>query len=145
MEERAIMFGFENELMFMNDFARAYERRFRDYKKRNHCLSIEYRYQPPSQWENSEKRIESRYGEDAMFYAMRSWREIYSAPCRNAIRVSFGIGAKSQAEYEAKLQAAIHQIGLKQLHENTDKGLLLWLAAMREMAGDDFSLLFAPL
>lgn len=134
----------KQELDFMIDFTHAYERRWRDVKKRSHCLSVEYRYDNGTKQSHTANPGGSRYGEDAMVLAMWAWRDIPrgTPDLQEALRVSFGIGAKSQDDYEKRLEDVIGQIGLQELHRRTDLGLRKWLEAMKMRAGKDFELLF---
>ncbi|SUA24126.1 phage associated protein [Neisseria gonorrhoeae] len=77
-----------------------------------------------------------RYGEDAMFLTLQAWAKV-DAPQQEAVRISFGIGAKSQAAYEERLQAEIRRRGEGPLHLQTDLGLAAWYGAIRQAAGDD--------
>ena len=95
----------QQEFEFMNDLARAFERRYRDTRSRNRCLSIESRYMGEEVYPH-EPEIGLRYGEDAMFLTLQAWAKV-DAPQQEAVRISFGIGAKSQAAYEERLQAEI--------------------------------------
>lgn len=130
----------QQEFEFMNDLARAFERRYRDTRSRNRCLSIESRYMGEEVYPH-EPEIGLRYGEDAMFLTLQAWAKV-DAPQQEAVRISFGIGAKSQAAYEERLQAEIRRRGEKPLHSLTDLGLAAWYGAIRQAAGDDFDLLF---
>ena len=136
------------ELDFMIDFTKAFERRWRDVKSRDRCMSIEHRYQSSEVWDDgSLTETRSRYGEDAMVLAMLAWADIPREPAnlQDAIKISFGIGAKSQTAYENRLSAAIGIKGLKELHQQTDLGLELWLNAIKTRAENDFELLFKKL
>ena len=100
----------QQEFEFMNDLARAFERRYRDTRSRNRCLSIESRYMGEEVYPH-EPEIGLRYGEDAMFLTLQAWAKV-DAPQQEAVRISFGIGAKSQAAYEERLQAEIRRRGM---------------------------------
>lgn len=134
-------------LVFMMDFAKAFERRWRDARKRNHCLSIEHRYDSGKVWVDGSRPYCGRYGEDALVLAMWAWGDIPRGvpDLREALRISFGMGAKSQTAYENELEDAVVRMGLAELHRRTDTGLLAWLEAIRLRAGEDFDLLFEGL
>lgn len=99
----------QQEFEFMNDLARAFERRYRDTRSLNRCLSIEGRYMGEEACPHKPE-IGLRYGEDAMFLTLQAWAKV-DAPQQEAVRISFGIGAKSQAAYEERLQAEIRRRG----------------------------------
>ena len=61
------------------------------------------------------------------------------------IKVSFGMGAKSQADYEERLQQAFAIHGERVVHSQTDAGLMCWLDEIRKLAEEDFELLFERL
>lgn len=130
----------QQEFEFMNDLARAFELRYRDTRSLNRCLSIEGRYMG-EEVSPHKPEIGLRYGEDAMFLTLQAWAKV-DAPQQEAVRISFGIGAKSQAAYEERLQAEIRRRGEQLLHSQTDLGLAAWYGAIRQAAGDDFDLLF---
>ncbi|HFB7863004.1 TPA: hypothetical protein ACE8W5_002150, partial [Neisseria gonorrhoeae] len=118
----------------------AFERRYRDTRSLNRCLSIEGRYMGEEACPHKPE-IGLRYGEDAMFLTLQAWAKV-DAPQQEAVRISFGIGAKSQAAYEERLQAEIRRRGEGPLHLQTDLGLAAWYRAIRQAAGNDFDLLF---
>ena len=111
----------QQEFEFMNDLARAFERRYRDTRSRNRCLSIESRYIGEEVCPHKPE-IGLRYGEDAMFLTLQAWAKV-DAPQQEAIRISFGIGAKSQAAYEERLQAEIRRRRLALLMKAPPVGL----------------------
>lgn len=125
---------------FMIDFAQAFERRYRDTKKRNHCLSIEWKYIGDYPQERRPTTI-SRYGEDAMWLGLQAWAKV-DDDLKNIIRIAFGIGAKSQTAYEDRLENTVARMGATKFNSLTDKGLRQWYEAIKAMAGSDFELFF---
>lgn len=134
------------DLDFMNEFAPAFERRWRDTKSRNRCLSIESRYVGDEVCTGGTEQGDSspKYGEDALVLALHAWGEVPSE-MQQAVRVSFGFGARSQAEYEERLQTAFRRCGAGNVHAATDGALKFWYGKIRERAGEDFDLLFEKL
>lgn len=134
-----------NNLELMIDYAQSFERRYRDVRARSHCLSIEHRYQgEPQPQQQQERRTAYPYGEDAFWLGLTAWGKV-PQPMQKMIKVSFGMGAKSQAEYEERLQQAFAVHGEKAVHTQTDAGLMRWLEEIRRLAGEDFELLFERL
>lgn len=113
-------------LDLMVSFAKAFERRYRDTKKPNRCLSIEGRYRGKTPAEARTKMVHD-FSDDYFFAATRAWARV---PCdlKQAVRLAFGFGAKSQADYEMALQKEIRTIGAERFNQLVDDGLLKWLA-----------------
>nr|DAX86195.1 MAG TPA: hypothetical protein [Caudoviricetes sp.] len=132
-----------NNLELMIDYAQAFERRYRDTKRRDCCLSIEHRYQGEELTQPTEHTVYG-YGEDAFWLGLTAWGKVPQA-MQKMIKVSFGMGAKSQADYEERLQQAFAVHGEKTVHTQTDAGLIRWLEEIRRLAGEDFELLFERL
>ena len=128
-----------NNLELMID----YERRYRDTKRRDCCLSIEHRYQGEELPQPTEHTVYG-YGEDAFWLGLTAWGKVPQA-MQKMIKVSFGMGAKSQADYEERLQQAFAIHGERVVHSQTDAGLMCWLDEIRKLAEEDFELLFERL
>lgn len=129
-----------NNLELMIDYAQAFERRYRDTKRRDCCLSIEHRYQGEELPQPTEHTVYG-YGEDAFWLGLTAWGKVPQA-MQKMIKVSFGMGAKSQADYEERLQQAFAIHGERVVHSQTDAGLMCWLEEIRKLAEEDFELLF---
>lgn len=132
-----------NNLELMIDYAQAFERRYRDVRARSHCLSIEHRYQGEELPQPTEHTVYG-YGEDAFWLGLTAWGRVPQA-MQKMIKVSFGMGAKSQADYEERLQQAFAIHGERVVHSQTDAGLMCWLEEIRKLAEEDFELLFERL
>lgn len=129
------------DLDLMIAFAKAFEERYRDRKKRNHCLSIEWKYQNGSPQHS--KIQNHQFAEDAFYTALTAWGRL--APHDKApIKTAFGIGAKSQTDYENKLEQNIHAFGEKKFNELVDNCLLKWLDQIKIECETqaDFELIF---
>ncbi|ULJ65922.1 hypothetical protein [Wielerella bovis] len=133
-------------LAMMEEFAKAFERRYRDVKKRNHCLSIEWKYQPENpenSCNNTSVRVNAPFGEDAFFIGLRTWGKLDN-DVKNVIKIAFGFGAGSQMEYEDNLQHFFGKYDKELVDEAIILSLFSWLLEIQKECGsqEDFRLLF---
>jgi hypothetical protein len=140
------------ETDMMNLLLQEFEQRFRDSKKRFKTLSIESRYLPNEkdfpgcdEWKQSHVGDGQRhFGEDAMLIVLRAWGALgRKCPIRQSfIKVSFGIGANSQSEYESRLDGAFHRFGEAYIHKETDAGVFMLLTEIKLLAKKQYNTLF---
>lgn len=132
----------ERDVLMMMEFAPAFERRFRDVRKRAHCLSAEWRYVPEGLAHDVPVRPPLPFAEDAFLTGLAAWENV---PLRfkDALKVAFGMGAKSQAERENRLILALREHGAE-FDWLVNEGLRLWLGEIRRVCEteDDFMLIF---
>ncbi|MGS0922118.1 hypothetical protein ACR30T_00155 [Neisseria gonorrhoeae] len=129
----------QQEFEFMNDLARAFERRYRDTRSLNRCLSIKGRYMGEEACPHKPE-IGLRYGEDAMFLTLQAWAKVDAPQQRPSVFRSASVRSRRQPTRNVCRLKSGGAASL--LHLQTDLGFAAWYGAIRQAAGDDFDLLF---